>query len=530
MSEEALNGHEEWSFKLNPWITMVPLMLSIFMYALDETISNVALPYMAGTFSVSHNESTWIITSYLVASGIAIPAVDFFSKLFGRKQYFMLSIVVFTIASIFCGISNSMTMMLFSRILQGVGGGGIMPIAQAMIFEIFPKEKLSAAMAIFGLGVIMAPIMGPAVGGWLTENFSWPFIYFINIPFGIIALILSHKFIEEPPYSKKQKNVTMDISGFVFLALWLLTLQVVLDKGNDADWFNATWICQLSTVSLFSFLTFVYIQIKKSKTHTGLIDLSVLKNHNFLIGTMGQIVLMGVMMSSASILPSMLQSLLGYTSFLSGISMVPRGAGCFLASILCGIFVSKVGIKPVVTVGLIVLASAGLLFGEINTSISLVDIVFPNFVFGLGMVMAMVPLANISCATLPNEAQTNASGVQNLLKNIGAAIGTSIATTMITRFSQMHQHMMIKSLTETNSVYAERLNSMISSFITQVDLPTATHMAQAQIHNILRQQATLWGYVETFRYFAVAVILILPFVCFLHDSVKAEKKAKTSLK
>ena len=426
MSEEALNGHEEWSFKLNPWITMVPLMLSIFMYALDETISNVALPYMAGTFSVSHNESTWIITSYLVASGIAIPAVDFFSNLIGRKQYFMLSIVVFTIASIFCGISNSMTMMLFSRILQGVGGGGIMPIAQAMIFEIFPKEKLSAAMAI----------------------------------------------------------------------------------------------------SLFSFLTSVYIQIKKSKTHTGLIDLSVLKNHNFLIGTMGQIVLMGVMMSSASILPSMLQSLLGYTSFLSGISMVPRGAGCFLASILCGIFVSKVGIKPVVTVGLIVLASAGLLFGEINTSISLVDIAFPNFVFGLGMIMAMVPLANISCATLPNEAQTNASGVQNLLKNIGAAIGTSIATTMITRFSQMHQHMMIKSLTETNSVYAERLNSMISSFITQVDLPTATHMAQAQIHNILRQQATLWGYVETFRYFAVAVILILPFVCFLHDSVKAEKKQK----
>ena len=231
-------------------------------------------------------------------------------------------------------------------------------------------------------------------------------------------------------------------------------------------------------------------------------------------------------MSSASILPSMLQSLLGYTSFLSGISMVPRGAGCFLASILCGIFVSKVGIKPVVTVGLIVLASAGLLFGEINTSISLVDIAFPNFVFGLGMIMAMVPLANISCATLQNEAQTNASGVQNLLKNIGAAIGTSIATTMITRFSQMHQHMMIKSLTETNSVYAERLNSMISSFITQVDLPTATHMAQAQIHNILRQQATLWGYVETFRYFAVAVILILPFVCFLHDSVKAEKKQK----
>ena len=425
----------EWKFKINPWVTMVPLMLSIFMFALDETISNVALPYMAGTFSISHNESTWIITSYLVASGIVIPAVDFFSKFMGRKQYFMLSIIIFTLASILCGCANSMAMMLFSRVLQGIGGGGIMPIAQAMIFEIFPKEKLPAAMAVFGLGVIMAPIMGPALGGWITENWSWPFIYFINIPFGIITLHLSHLFVEEPPYSRKQKSVTMDFSGFFFLALWLLTLQIVLDKGNDADWFNAAWICKLFTVSMISFFIFIYIQVQKGKTKTSLIDLSILKNHNFLIGTIGQVILMGVMMASAAILPSMLQSLMGYTSFLSGISMVPRGAGCFLASIICGFAVTRFGIKPVVTVGLTVLAISGLLFGEINTSISLANIAFPNFVFGLGMILSMVPLSNISCATLSNEEQTNAAGVQNLLKNTGAAIGTSVATTMITRFS-----------------------------------------------------------------------------------------------
>lgn len=518
---------EEWHFKIEPWITMIPLMLSIFMFALDETISNVALPYMAGTFSISHNESTWIITSYLVASGIVIPAVDFFSKLIGRKQYFMLSIVIFTFASILCGVSNSMAMMIFSRVLQGVGGGGILPIAQAVIFEIFPKEKLPAAMAVFGLGVIMAPIMGPALGGWLTENYSWPFIYFINIPFGIIAFLLAHKYVEEPPYSRKQKNVKLDASGFFFLALWLATLQVVLDKGNDADWFGAAWICKLFTVSMIAFFTFVFIQVKKGKSHTGLIDLSILKNHNFLIGTMGQVILMGVMMASASILPSMLQSLLGYTSFLSGLSMVPRGAGCFLASILCGVLVSKIGIRPVASTGLIVLASAGLLFGEINTTISLKEIALPNFVFGFGMIMAMVPLSNISCATLPKEAQTNAAGVQNLLKNTGAAIGTSIATTMISRFSQAHQMMMIKSLADTNNVYSERLSAMTSSFLSQVDLPTATYMAQAQIHNMLRQQATLWGYVETFRYFAVAVIVILPFVFFLYEGKKeAEEEAR----
>ena len=516
------NTAEKWEFKINPWITMIPVMLSIFMFALDETISNVALPYMAGTFSISQNESTWIITSYLVASGIIIPTVDFFSRLIGRKQYFILSIIIFTIASIFCGLANSMPMMLAARIVQGIGGGGIMPIAQAVIFEIFPKEKLPHAMAVFGLGVIMAPILGPSVGGWITENWSWPFIYFINIPFGILCLYLTQKYIEEPPYSRKQQNVKMDFSGFFFLATWLLTLQVVLDKGNDADWFGSPWICKLFAISTISFITFIFIQRNKAKTGDSLINLSIFRNHNFLIGTGGQIVLMMILMSSAAILPSMLQSLLGYTSFLSGLSMLPRGLGCFIASMISGILVIRLGIKPVAVIGLVVLAAGGLLFGQINTNISLADIAFPNFVFGMGMVLSMVPLANISCATLPNEAQTNASGVQNLFKNVGAAIGTSIATTMIARFSQAHQMMMVKSLTETNQVFAERVQAISSAFIANVDPATAYHMAQGQIYRLLRQQAALWGYVETFRYYAVAVILIIPFIYFLKDSKNNE--------
>lgn len=521
------NINQEWKFKINPWITMIPVMLSIFMFALDETISNVALPYMAGTFSVSNNESTWIITSYLVASGIVIPTVDFFSKLIGRKQYFILSIIIFTIASILCGLANSMPMMLMARIIQGIGGGGIMPIAQAIIFEIFSKEKLPQAMAVFGLGVVMAPILGPSVGGWITENWSWPFIYFINIPFGILCLYLTQKYIEEPPYSRKQANVKMDFSGFFFLAVWLLTLQIVLDKGNDADWFNAAWICKLFTVSTISFLIFVYIQRKKSKSGTSLINLSIFRNHNFLIGTAGQIILMMVLMSSAAILPSMLQSLLGYTSFLSGLSMIPRGGGCFLASILSGILVVKLGIKPVAVIGLVTLAIGGLLFGQINTNIALANIALPNFVFGMGMVLSMVPLANISCSTLPNEAQTNASGVQNLFKNVGAAIGTSIATTMISRFSQAHQMMMVGSLSDTNSVYSERIQALSSVFMMNVDPITAVHMAQAQLYGLLRQQSVLWGYVETFRYYAVAVIILLPFIYFLKET---KQKNSTSSK
>ena len=523
---QSLATEQEWQFQVNPWIAMIPIMLSIFMFALDETISNVALPHMAGSFSVSQHESTWIITSYLVASGVIIPTVDFFCKLMGRKQYFLLSIVIFTGASILCGISNSMAMMLISRILQGIGGGGIMPIAQAIIFEIFPKDKLPLAMSIFGLGVVLAPIMGPALGGWITETYSWPWVYFINIPFGIITFYLSVKYIEEPPYSLKQPGVKMDFSGFTFMALWLLSLQVVLEKGNDNDWFGSPWICKLFTFSMICLVIFIYIQIKKNMEKSQpLINLSILKNHNFLIGTMGQVVLMGVMMASSSILPSMLQSLMGYSAFMSGLSMVPRGAGCLLASVLSGVMVIKLGVKPVVVIGLIILAAGSLMFGEINTSIALANIAIPNFTFGLGMLLTMVPLSNISCATLSNKDQTNAAGLQNLVKNVGAAIGTSIATTMISRFSQIHQMTMVQFLNDGNNVYMERLNAMTSSFISHnFEYQNALHMAQGQMYNMLKQQATLWGYVETFRYFALAVALILPFVYFLSKEKKKKKQ------
>ncbi len=527
---QSLATEQEWQFQVNPWIAMIPIMLSIFMFALDETISNVALPHMAGSFSVSQHESTWIITSYLVASGVIIPTVDFFCKLMGRKQYFLLSIVIFTGASILCGISNSMAMMLISRILQGIGGGGIMPIAQAIIFEIFPKDKLPLAMSIFGLGVVLAPIMGPALGGWITETYSWPWIYFINIPFGIITFYLSMKYIEEPPYSLKQPGVKMDFSGFTFMALWLLSLQVVLEKGNDNDWFGSPWICKLFTFSMICLVIFIYIQIKKNMEKSQpLINLSILKNHNFLIGTMGQVVLMGVMMASSSILPSMLQSLMGYSAFMSGLSMVPRGAGCLLASVLSGVMVIKLGVKPVVVIGLIILAAGSLMFGEINTSIALANIAIPNFTFGLGMLLTMVPLSNISCATLSNKDQTNAAGLQNLVKNVGAAIGTSIATTMISRFSQIHQMTMVQFLNDGNNVYMERLNAMTSSFLSHnFEYQNALHMAQGQMYNMLKQQATLWGYVETFRYFALAVALILPFVYFLSEEKQKKKKVETA--
>ncbi len=516
MSEEVIKSEvaEEWKPSKNPWLISAPLMAAVFMYALDETISNVALPYMAGSFSCSHNEATWVITFYLIASGIIIPAVDFLCKLFGRKNLFLLSIIIFTISSFLCGIANSIITMVLARFLQGLGGGAILPLTQAIMMESFPRERRPQAMALFGLGVVFAPIIGPAVGGWITENWSWPYIYYINIPIGFLVVAAAKELLEDPPYAKKQTGIKFDTIGFAFMAIWLVCLQIVLDKGNDADWFGAAWICWMTGISCVAGIIFLITQLKGKNT---LVDLSVMKDKNFFFGTVIQIVLMGVMMASSAILPSMLQSMMGYTSFLSGLSMVPRGAGCLIATVLSALFITKIGERRMVCLGLIILGIGGLAFGEINLQISLMNIGFPNFLFGLGMVMAVVPLVELSCRTLRNDQMTNASAVQNLLKNVGAAIGTSLVTTCISRFAQMHQFMMVGKLNDLNPNYVERLQAYIGAFIGNTDLASAVYSAKGLLYNQLLQQSTLWAYIDTFRIFAIACFFIMPLMLFIKN-------------
>ena len=292
---------------VNPWLACLPTMAAAFMFVLDETIANVALPHMAGSFSVSREESMWILTFYLIASGIVIPMVGWFSKVMGRKNFFMFSILLFTIASALCGLSRNLEEMVLARILQGIGGGGLLPISQAILLENFKPAERGKAMAMFGLVIVIAPIIGPVLGGWITENWSWPFIYFINIPIGILTIFLAKSLIYDPPYARKQKGVKTDAFGFFTLSIWLLTLQIVLDKGNNADWFNAPWICWLSALSAVSGLAFL---ISQQRNKDALVDLSVFKDKNYLIGTLVQIVMQAVLLASLAILPQFLQSLM----------------------------------------------------------------------------------------------------------------------------------------------------------------------------------------------------------------------------
>ena len=371
MSEEikenlALADDDEKYLPKNPWISAVPTLLAVFIYVIDGTIANVALPHMAGSFSATRDESMWILTSYLIASGIIIPSVDFFSKFFGRKNFFIISILLFTIASMLCGMAKNLGEMVIFRILQGAGGGGIVPISQALMMESFPKEKRGTAMAVFGMGVIIAPIVGPVLGGWITDNWSWPWIFFINVPFGCLAAILSKKMLFNPPYSQRQKDVKMDGLGFFFLTIWLLCLQVFFDKGNNADWFNATWICWIFGISCTAGICFFTSQIVRKDT---LVDLSVFKDRNFIIGTIIQVIMQAVLYSTLAILHQFLQSMMGYTAFLSGATMMPRGFGSMLAMVMTATLSNRIDNRLMVVAGLTLIGCAGLAFGMLNLSL-----------------------------------------------------------------------------------------------------------------------------------------------------------------
>ncbi|MBQ4647245.1 MAG: DHA2 family efflux MFS transporter permease subunit [Candidatus Gastranaerophilales bacterium] len=519
------NETTEWKPKHNPWIVCIPIMMAAFMFVLDETIANVALPYMAGSFSVSRQESTWVLTSYLIASGIVIPSVGFFCKLMGRKNFFIFSVILFTVSSFLCGIANSLPMMVITRVLQGFGGGAVLPLAQSITLEMWPVEKRAQSMALFGMVVVIAPIIGPVLGGWITSNWSWPFIYFINIPIGIACVFFAKQLIEDPPYARKQENVKMDTLGFYLLIGWLTCMQIVLDKGNDADWFGSTWVCWMTFFAVTFALSFFIVQAKKKDS---LIDITVFKDKNFLIGTLVQVVMMGVLLASLAILPQFLQGLMGYDAYLSGLAMMPRGMGAMLTIFTIGAIGNKINEKYLVIFGLILLSISGFMLCNLNLQIATINIAIPNFIMGIAMSMCMIPIITLSTATLTQSQMTNASGVQNLLKNLGGAIGTSIVTTLISRKAQAHQTFLVDNMTMLNDNFAQRFHAYQAQFQAGLDSINAGNMANTMLYKQMLQQANMGAFRDTFEFCAIACVIIIPLVFLIKGIDKKKGNLKNS--
>ena len=513
-------AHEEWKPSRSPWYSAGAVMLTIFMVVLDSSIANVALPNIAGSFSATQDESTWVLTSYLVANGVIIPSTAWFSTLFGRKNFLLLSTILFTASSALCGMASSMGMLIFARVIQGLGGGAIMPIGQAVMMEEFPVEERGVAMSVFGFGVIFAPIIGPTLGGWITDTYSWHWIFLINVPVGIIAVILGNLFVEDPPYARKGKVQKVDYIGFILLIVWLFSLQVVLDNGQKSDWFGSKWVRWTTALSLSCFIGFIWRELT---TKVPIVDLKVFLDRNFIVGTALNSVVGAVLYSTLAILPLFLQHLMGYTATLSGLAISPRGFGSLAGLVAVAVLSNKVDQRYVVIAGMLLLALSNIMFGSMNLSIGMGNIIFPNIICGFSFSLLMIPLMTITFVTLKNSQMTNASGIFNLAKSVGGAIGTSIVSTLIQRMGQVHQTHLIRNLTYSNPAFVEKLATIQSGIAVYTGEFVAREKANFMVYMQLQQQSNLLAFMDCFKIYAAAVFLLTPFV-FLFKKAKYKKE------
>jgi DHA2 family multidrug resistance protein len=501
--------HEDWHPRHSPWLVALGVMLATFMQVLDTSIANIALPHIAGSLSATTDEATWVLTSYLVSNAIILPMTGWLGNHFGRKRVFISCIGMFIFASALCGMAVNLPMLIMARILQGAGGGAMVPIAQAILLESFPVAKRGVAMATFSLAVIVAPIIGPTLGGWITDNYSWRWIFYINLPVGILAMFLAEWLVEDPPYIKRNEKAAIDFIGFGLLALWLATLQIVLDKGQEADWLGAIWIRWFIAISACSMIGFI---VWEFRVEHPLVDLRILKSRNFAVGLMLMTVVGVILYGTTAELPLFLQTLMGYPALQSGYTMSPRGIAAFFTTFLVGRLVGKIRLRWLLSFGFSMLAVSAFLLSDINLQVSQASVIFPTVLNGVAISFIFVPLTTATMSQLRQRQIGSATGLYNLMLNIGGSIGIAFVTTLIARGAQAHQALMVGHLTPTDPAFTRQLHAAQAMLARHSDPVTAMHQAYALIYNSLNQQAHLWAFVDTFRIFALIVLCCLPLI------------------
>ena len=498
-----------WQPTHNPWLIAVAVMAATFMEILDTSVANVALPHIAGNLSSTTEESTWVLTSYLVSNAIILPMTGWLGIYFGRKRLLIMCITLFTIASIFCGMAPNLSFLIIARILQGVGGGALVPVSQAVLLESFPLEKRGVAMATFGMGVIVAPILGPTLGGWITDNYSWRWIFYINLPVGIFAILMAQAVVEDPPYIKHAKIERIDFIGFALLTVWLGTLQVILDKGQQEDWFASVWIRWFAVASIVGFVALIFRELQ---TEHPIVDLCVFKSPNFAAGVLLMTTLGAVLYGTTAALPIFLQTLMGYPALQSGMALSPRGIGAFVTTFIVGRLVGKVPNRILITFGFVLLAASSFWLGNINLQISIRNVIWPSVLNGIAISFIFVPLTTTTMGYLRQDQMGNATGIFNLMRNLGGSFGIALVSTLIVRRAQVHHALMVSHLTPFDPAYVERLTALKRLFGPESGPVLSELRAQSVIYNSLLEQSSLWAFVENFRLFGILCIACLPLV------------------
>ena len=495
---------------VNPWIIAITVMLSTFMEVLDTSIVNVSLPHIAGSLSATVTEATWVLTSYLVANAIVLPITGWLGNYFGRKRLLITAVSGFTVASLLCGLAPTLPALVVFRILQGAFGGSLQPISQAVLLETFPPEERGKAMGFWGIGIVVAPILGPTLGGWLTYAYSWRWVFYINLPIGIASIAMTYFFLFDPHYIKRQKG-GVDFWGLGMLAVGIAALQVMLDKGQEADWFGAHFIVVLFALAVIALIGFV---VRELMARHPIVHLRVFTNRTYATGVLLMTLLGFVLYGSLVLLPIFLQTLLNYTALAAGIWTAPRGLGSLIFMPVCGILLGRRwDSRGLLIFGLVLGSLALFAFSRFTLASGPWDFFWPQFLQGAAMAFVFVPLTTVTMDPIPLAEMGNATALFNLMRNIGGSVGIAFVTTLLARRQQFHQMRLGDHLTASTPGVQQMLAAMRARFMAQgADLVTATHRALAALYGLLQQQAYLLSFVDNFWLLAVVFLVMAPLV------------------
>jgi DHA2 family multidrug resistance protein len=494
---------------VNPWIIAISVMFCTFMEVLDTTVVNVSLPHIAGNLSATVDEVTWVLTSYLVANAIILPITGWLSNYFGRKRLLMFSVVGFTAASFLCGIAPTLPLLIVFRLLQGACGGALQPLSQAVLLESFPPDQRGKAMGFWGLGIVVAPVLGPVLGGWLTDSYSWRWVFYINLPVGILSIIMVQMFVFDPSYIKRSK-AGIDYWGIGMLAVWVGALQIAFDKGQELDWFSSRFINILLAVCGCFLIAFL---VREFVADHPVVNLRVFKLPSYSTGVFLMTVLGFVLYGSIVIIPIWLQTLLGYPAMTTGWTMAPRGMGSMIGMPIIGMTIGRFDARKVLALGLLLGAISTFQMARLSLDVGYWDLFWPQAIQGFGLSMVFVPLTTISMNPVPREAMGNATSLFNLMRNLGGSVGIASVAMMNTRFQQKYTAILGEHVSATSPQSEQMFSSLRGMFLsTGSGAGLADQRAYASLFGMVERQAAMRAFVDVFYLLTLAFLAMIPLI------------------
>jgi DHA2 family multidrug resistance protein len=526
LAAATLSFHDTWRPRANPWVIAITVTLATFMEALDSSIVNVAMGHIAGTLSASRDEATWVLTSYLVANAVVLPISGWMANRIGRKRFYMSCVFCFTLASLLCGLAPSLGMLVFFRVIQGLAGGGLQPSEQAILADTFPPQKRSMAFAVYGMAVVMAPALGPTVGGWITDNYSWRWLFFLNIPVGIISLFLTQRLVEDPPYlaAIRKKKEGIDYWGLGLLIVFIGALQMLLDKGQEDDWFSSRFIVNAAILATIAFGFFLYRELHIDHP---IVDLRLFKRRNIAMTQLVMFMVGASLYSTTVLIPQYLQEVMGYSARQAGMAVSTGGLVLMVLFPIAGFLAPKFDPRWLVATGFIITTWGLWRMTNINQQINFGLAVSWRACIAVGLPFLFIPINTLCYAGVPQEKNNEVSGLTSLSRNLGGSVGISFVTTLLARLSQRHQAMLVQHTVEGNGPYDRLRGGLAGAWMhTGRSQPDAIYRAGAQIYGMVQSQARTLAYVDVIWILVALTGCLIPLPFLMNRPAKRSAPAE----